>query len=258
MVVPDPGRTIDAKDVDRAKEILIRRQDTHLDSLAERLREPRVRAVIEPMLAGESLGDIPEDDRRFLLDLGLVAVSASGAIEVANPIYREVIPRVLSQAPDFAMPAIRPTWMTETGRFDARKLLFAFLRFWRQHGEALLGAAPYAEVAPQLVLMAFLHRVVNVGGTIEREYAIGSGRMDLCVRHAGTTLALELKVWRDGRKDPRREGLAQLDEYLAGLGLDRGWLVLFDQRRKRPPVEQRTRATRTRTRGGRTVTIVRA
>ena len=50
----------------------------------------------------------------------------------------------------------------------------AFLAFWRQHGDALRRSAPYHEVAAQLVLMAFLHRVVNGGGSIEREYAIGA------------------------------------------------------------------------------------
>ncbi|MBA4450342.1 ATP-binding protein, partial [Cylindrospermopsis raciborskii CS-506_D] len=63
------------------------------------------------------------------------------------------------------------------------KLLNAFLEFWRQHGEPLLKSAPYHEIAPHLVLMAFLHRVVNGGGTLEREYAIGSGRMDICLRY---------------------------------------------------------------------------
>jgi type II secretory pathway predicted ATPase ExeA len=55
-----------------AKEILIARQDTHLDILVERLREPRVKAIIEPMLAGQALGDTPNDDRQYLLDLGLL------------------------------------------------------------------------------------------------------------------------------------------------------------------------------------------
>jgi hypothetical protein len=55
------------------------------------------------------------------------------------------------------------------------RLREAFLAFWRQHGEVLQGSTPYHEVAPQMVLMAFLHRVVNGGGTIEREYAIGRG-----------------------------------------------------------------------------------
>ncbi len=31
--------------------------------------------------------------------------------------------------------------------------------------------------------MAFLHRVVNGGGVLEREYAIGSDRMDLCLQY---------------------------------------------------------------------------
>jgi hypothetical protein len=77
-----------------------------------------------------------------------------------------------------------------------------FLDFWRRHGEPLLGTAPYHEVAPHLVLMAYRHRVVN-GGTIEREYAIGSGRMDPCLRYAGETLGIEIKVWRPGHHEPR-------------------------------------------------------
>ena len=71
--------------------------------------------------------------------------------------------------------------------------------------QPLLGSAPYHEIAPHLVLMAFLHRVVNGGGTLEREYAIGSGRMDLCLRYGVVTLGIELKVWRDGEPDPLAE-----------------------------------------------------
>jgi hypothetical protein len=62
----------------------------------------------------------------------------------------------------------------------------AILSEWR------LGSAPYHEIAPHLVLMAFLHRVVNGHGTIQREYAVGSGRMDLLVRHGPDTMAMEL------------------------------------------------------------------
>ncbi len=72
-----------------------------------------------------------------------------------------------------SLPQIAPTWLTATGELDTDALLQAFLAFWRQHGEPLLGSAAYHEIAPHLVLMAFLHRVVNGGGTLEREYAIG-------------------------------------------------------------------------------------
>jgi hypothetical protein len=91
-VVPDRAVTITSAHVDAAKEILIARQDTHLDSLAERLREPRVRQILEPILAGRALGNVPDDDLRFVQDLGLVRLSPEGGLEVSTPIYREVIP----------------------------------------------------------------------------------------------------------------------------------------------------------------------
>jgi len=85
QLVVDAAVTITATHVDQAKESLIQRQDTHLDSLAERLREPRVRAVIEPMLAGTAPGEIPNDDVRFVLDLGLLRWGVGGNLEPANP-----------------------------------------------------------------------------------------------------------------------------------------------------------------------------
>ena len=106
--------------------------------------------------------------------------------------------------------------------------------------------------------MAFLHRVANGGGTLEREYAIGSDRMDLLLRYGDEQLAIELKVWREGRSDPLPAGLRQLDSYLAGLGLDTGWLVIFDQRYGLAPLAERTEATTATTPGGRTITVITA
>ena len=48
----DRARPIDADLIDQAKEYLIVNRVTHLDQLADKLRETRVRRVIEPMLAG--------------------------------------------------------------------------------------------------------------------------------------------------------------------------------------------------------------
>ncbi|HEY8378961.1 MAG TPA: hypothetical protein VIK91_20860, partial [Nannocystis sp.] len=255
---PDPAQPITEADIEAAKERLIRRQDTHLDSLAERLREPRVRRIIEPILAGAALPAVPEDDIRYVLDLGLVRAQDGGGLVIANPIYREVIPRSLTTVPLASMPELQPIWLTPDGNLDEARLLEAFLAFWRQHGEPLLGAAPYHEIAPHLVLMAFLHRVVNGGGSLEREYAIGSGRMDLLVRYRDRVLAIELKVWRDHEPDPLVEGLAQLDRYLAGLGLDHGWLVLFDRRSGAARLADRTSSSEAISPGGRRIVVIRA
>ena len=257
VLIPNPQQIITQDSVEHAKEILIQRQDTHIDSLASLLREERVRAVIEPMLAGQELGDIPHDDVQFLIDLGLCCMSSQGGLILANPIYQEVLPRVLSQTPQASLPQISPSWLTPEGMLDPEQLLQAFLQFWRQHGQPLLKSAPYHEIAPHLVLMAFLHRVVNGGGILEREYAIGSDRMDLCLRYGTITLGMELKVWREGRPDPLKAGLEQLDRYLTGLGLDTGWLVIFDRRPGLPPIAERTVTEAASTPGDHTVIVIR-
>ncbi len=222
-----------------AKEILIARQDTHLDSLAERLREKRVKNIIEPILAGQTLPDTLADDRQYLIDLGLLIRDPMGGLVISNPIYREVIPRVLVQGTQDSLPLISPSWLTTTGELNVDALLTAFLKFWRQQVEPLLSSAAYHEIAPHIVLMAFLHRVVNGGGVLEREYAIGSDRMDLCLRYKDVILGIELKVWRDKKRDPQADGIEQLESYLGRLGLDFGWLFIFDRRKNALPMEER-------------------
>ena len=244
--------------IDQAKEQMIVERVTHLDQLAHKLQEPRVRRVIEPMLAGTLPGEVAEDDREYLVDLGLLKRDGSGGLVIANPIYREVLPRALAGGPQDSLPRIEPTWLNPDGSLNPEALLDAFLAFWRQHGEPLLKSAPYHEIAPHLVLMAFLHRVINGGGTLEREYAIGMGRMDLCLRYGTLTLGMELKVWRDGAPDPLSEGLEQLDGYLSGLGLDSGWLVIFDRRADQPPIAERTGSVLQTSPQGRSIRVIRA
>ena len=256
VVVPARDRPIAQDDVIAARQILIGRMDTHLDSLADRLREPRVRRIVAPMIAGESLPEVSAEDQRYVTDLGLLRLDATGGLVVANPTYREVILRSLASSSRASLPLIAPIWLTPGGRLDIDNLLAAFLEFWREHGEALLGTATYPEIAPHLVLMAFLHRVENGGGVLNREYAVRRGRIDLCLRLGPDRVAMELKVWRDGGKDPRPQGLRQLDGYLAGLGLDSGWLIVFDQRTGLPPIEDRTRSETMASPSGRRITVI--
>ena len=208
MAVP-PAEAITRDHVEQAKERLILARATHLDSLAARLAEPRVKRFIEPLLAG-TLGeadDAYDDDLLYCRDLGLLA--RDNPVRVANPIYREVVARVLASPVESRVLAEPRSFVLPDGRLDLAKLLHEFAEFWREHGDVLSTGVPYHEVAPQLVLMAFLQRVVNGGGFIDREYGIGRGRIDLLVRwrhqdSAGKPTwqreALELKVWRDKQK----------------------------------------------------------
>jgi hypothetical protein len=255
-VVTDRADAIAIEHVQVAKENLIRRKDTHLDSLAERLRERRVQSILEPMMAGRGLEETNSDDRDFLVDLGLLRRENGSGLVVANPIYREILPRVLAQDPQDSLPSISPTWLTTSAELSINTLRDAFMAFWLQHGEPLLNSAVYHEIAPHLVLMAFLHRVVNGGGTLEREYAIGSDRMDLCLRYGGVTLGIELKVQRDDGLNQLARGLVQIDGYLARLGIDFGWLVIFDRRKAALPIAERVRSELHRTDTGRTIEVI--
>src|SRR6185295_19467527 len=164
--------------------------------------------------------------------LGLVVTTPQG-LAIANPIYREVIPRALTSLLEQTLPLPRPSpaYLAPDGRLRFDLLLDDFRVFWCEKAEPYLAQAPYSEAAAQLVFMAFLQKVVNGGGFIDREYAVGRGRIDLCVRWPHPTgverWAVELKVWRDDRPDPQTEGLEQLSGYLERLSLDEGTLVIF-------------------------------
>lgn len=181
-----------------------------------------------------------------------------GGMVIANPIYREILPRALTITPSASLPQISPRWLTATGDLNVDVLRDAFLAFWLQHGEPLLGSAPYHEIAPHLVLMAFLDRVANGGGTLERDYAIGRDRMDLCLRYRHVVLGIEVKVWRDGKPNPLKKGIEQLEGYLARLGQDFGWLVVFDRRSVVQPIEERLSCEAMSLESGRVISVVRA
>ena len=119
--MPKPRRRrreagIEVAHVEIAKEALIRRRDTHLDSLIDRLREDRIRKVIAPILTGDHpADDVFDDFIQFAKDLGLVASGPDG-LGIANPIYREIVPRALTAATEEFMPVRRSAYIAEDGR----------------------------------------------------------------------------------------------------------------------------------------------
>jgi AAA domain len=257
-----PPAPITMEHVDTAKERLILARAPHFESLAARLNEPRVRRVIEPLIAGELpvVDEVYNDDVAYVRDLGLIA--ADKPARVANPIYREVIVRILGAGLDEAIDVRPHRFALPDGRLDFPAILNSFAEFWGEH-EEILDGIPYREVAMQLAFMAFLTRAVNGDGFVDREYGVGRGRIDLLVRKPygdGQVQreAIELKVWHPGRPDPLPAGLGQLDRYLTRLKLDAGTLVIFDRRPGIPPAAERTTITSEQTPEGRAVTLLRA
>ena len=234
----DRSRPITLDAVQEARERLILRRDTHLDQLADKLREPRVRRVIEPLLSGGPPDVISGEDISYARDIGLV--SPSDPLEIANPIYREVIPRELTSAAQSMVPN-KPAWyIGKDGRLLVRPLLAAFQEYFRENSEHWVDRFGYKEAGPQLLLQAFLQRIVNRGGRIEREYGLGRMRTDLLVvwpvRGEGEAprgqqkAVIECKLLRGSLEATLGKGLAQTGEYMARAGTDEGHLVIFDRR----------------------------
>ena len=228
----DRSRTITASMINRAAENLILRRDTHLDQLADKLKEERVRRVLEPILAcSDNIGSIPDDDVEYVADLGLIRKKPK--LTIANRIYREVIPRQLTYTTQLKISHESHWYIDDTGRLNMDKLLTAFQDFFRKHFESWIDGFHYAEAGPQLLLQAFLQRIVNSGGRIEREYGLGRKRTDLLIiwpyKKGVQQVVMELKIRHDSRETTIKKGLVQTREYMDKCGTTEGYLLLFEK-----------------------------
>ena len=229
----DRSRSVTEDDVRDAREALILRRDTHLDQLTDKLREDRVWRVVEPILAGAGESSYTARDVEYVRDLGLIA--RDPPIRMANPIYAEVVPRELTWLAQDDLP-LEPAWYVDaSGVLLLGKLLEAFQEFYRENSEHWVERYGFKEAGPQLLLQAFLQRVVNSGGRIEREYALGSGRTDLLVvwpqGERVRKYVVECKVRHDRRGLERTvvEGVEQAAAYMDRCGAEAGHLIVFDR-----------------------------
>ena len=250
--VRDRAVPITSAHVDAAKETLILERRSHIDSLIARLREPRVRRILSPMLAGEQLPtDVLDDDVGYVLGLGLIRI-AGGEYTIANPIYREVVPRTLIWVQQHSIHQPTAWYLLPDGALDVGKLLGAWQIFWRKDGHLAAEGFGYREAGPHLMLMAFLQRVVNGGGRVEREYGLGRGALDLMICWREERHAIEVKVRRD--TETEADALDQVARYLDHAGLGEGWLLVFDLRKERSWAEKLF--VREVSHGGKTVRLV--
>ena len=221
-----------------AKENLIKRRVTHLDQLADKLKEPRVRSIIAPLMQGDEMGDTVQDHIDYCIDLGLIIRGPNG-LEISNPIYREVIPRELTNITQINLEATvdRLWYINADGSIAVEKLLTSFQQFFREHSEAWIQRFLYQEAGPQLLLQAYLQRVINGGGRIEREYGLGRKRTDLLLvwpydkdgNKSEQRVVFELKIQHKGREATIAEGLTQISGYLDRVGEKHGHLLIFDR-----------------------------
>jgi hypothetical protein len=234
MLNSDFSKPVTADMAKTAIQTIILRRDTHIDSLLERLKEERVRKVIEPMIAGNEIFEKLSDDFKYVTDLGLIKV-VKGIVQPSNPIYAEVILRTLSnnmqQQFESEQPELTLPRYLKDGAIDVNYLLTDFQAFWQKNSAIWVERFQYKEAAPHLILQAFLQRVINGGGVLIREMTAGKGRLDLGIVYEGKTYPIEIKLWKGASY--YQEGLSQTACYIDILGSKEGWLVILDQRKSK-------------------------
>src|SRR6056297_992466 len=255
VVGRDRSKPITTQMFEGAKNELIIRRDTHIDQLADKLKEERVQRVIEPMLAGEAFDeDVFNTDVEYCKDLGLIKKTEEG-YQIANSIYREVIPRELGYMTQLSLESIhrRQWYVDKDGKLNMMKLLTNFQQFFREQSESWLSRFKYEEDGPQLLLQAFLQRILHGGGLIDREYGLGRKRTDLYIRwpvikdrfkEEGKEhpfpltynlddlqrIVIELKLKHNHSLETViDEGLKQTTAYVNKTGAKEAYLIIFDQ-----------------------------
>ena len=229
----DRNRDITRKAIVAARERLIIEGPAHFGQVEQRLREERVRRVLDPILAGaDTEPDFDKDDLRYVRDLGLIATEP---IRIANPIYGEVLPRLLAEEVEGKIILDGDRFIRADRGLDIPALLRAFQRFFRENAEWWLRDSRFREYGAQVLLQAFLQRVVNAGGHITREHGLGRGRTDLLIswekRDEPQVFVIECKVrrQRDGLDEVIRRGALQTAGYVDRSGATEGHLLVFDR-----------------------------
>jgi len=230
----DRSVSVTVEMIEQAKENIIHRRETHIDHLVDKLREERVKHVMEPLVAGLEVKQNRPDDIQYLLDLGLLRESDQGIV-IANGIYREIIPRELTYTTqENFKPLFQTLWyLQDDGRLDMEKLCSDFQQFFRENSESWIQQFDYLEAGPQLLLQAFLQRIINSGGRVEREYGLGRMRTDILIiwpyEKGVQRVVIELKIRYKDMEKTIATGLEQTWKYIDQCGADEGHLVIFDR-----------------------------
>lgn len=242
----DRSQNITLEDYFAVRERLIYSRQTHLDQLVDKLKEPRVHRVISTLLSDTEDQNIPlakiqSDDIQYTEDLGLITSHPN--LKISNRIYQEVIPRELTWVAQVSLANQEQQWyLTQDNRLDLNKLLSAFQQFYRENSDIWLEKFDYKEAAPQLLLQAFLQRIINGGGRINREYGLGRKRTDLLIewpldpqlKFTGPVqkIVIELKILHQNLDKTIEKGCQQTTDYRSHMGADEAHLMIFNRNPK--------------------------
>ena len=223
------------EDVDTSVQLLLKEENTNFDSLINNLRNHK---------------DLYDLVFRLLIDGDIVSFNSynptinkgilygifrrNGSLKVHNKIYEQLIYNALTSDLEIKLEANeynhRHQFDLPNNELNFKKVLMKFQQFLKeQHNDKDLN---FLEREWRLLFMAFIQPVLNGIGYAFKEPQISEEkRLDLVITYQEHRYIVELKKWYG--KVYHERGLNQLADYLEIHGLQKGYLLIFDNRKKK-------------------------
>lgn len=171
-------KRIHTADIAEAISNIIEKKGNHLEYLIDQLRDERVQKCMVPMLMGESIAEnLREDDVNYIRELGFI--KDGHPIELANDLYKELLPRALFNPVLYLINFDEKELTTDRGHIDTEKLLKEFQAFFQNHADRLVPLINYGNAGSILIFQALLQKLTEWNATVTRTYALDQGYVAL-------------------------------------------------------------------------------
>jgi hypothetical protein len=167
--------------VGEAIDNLIAKKGNHIEYIVSQLHDERVKRCLVPILmSGPMTESIAEEDFTFIQELGLI--KADRKVEIANSLYKELIPRALMESIGYMINLDGDKFLRDDRTMDFPKLMRTFQLFFRNHSEKLTARIDYGDAGYFLVFQALLQKLADANNRITREYGAGQDCVVLRLR----------------------------------------------------------------------------
>ena len=241
-VVPDRTQPITMKDLDYGLARLVTENNTHFYSIVSKAT-PHRKLLLPMLFYNQTRTDFLDPATQELIMYGVLRVYENEEnlqlARVGNPIYRKML--LLRFAPPTEEIPINGKIanrhvIDDVLNFDG--VLDEYKAFMTEHGVPLIKSAKTGrplEISGQYLLLSYLTAALNsIAGSVTIESLSKAGEMDILAFHRGNRFIVETKVWYD--KSKYEAGKQQLLRYIKSAGLEKGYMVIFDEQLEKNPL----------------------
>jgi hypothetical protein len=223
------------EDLEKAVQIALNTDNTNSESLTQNLENnpDLYELVFDIMMKGTEFSFNTDNPIILFGKIYGVLKEEMGKAKIHNRLYEQRIYNYMTSKLETAGKAkfngIIARYLDETGGLDIEKVFLKFQDFMKENYSKK--DRGFIERNGRLLFLAFIRPVLNGRGFDFKEpQASDEKRLDIAVTFDNKKFIIELKIWHG--ESYHQEGIRQLCEYLDIHNESRGYLLIFDLRKK--------------------------